>query len=381
MKITCLNAISEKGTSLMEGYEFTDDIKEADAVLVRSAKMHDMEIGGGLLSVARAGAGVNNIPLDDYAKKGIVVFNTPGQNANAVKELVTCALLLAARDVYGGMKWVEANTDDADIAKTMEKAKKQFAGTEIAGKTLAVVGLGAVGAYAAEAGLAMGMKVLGYDPFLSVNAAWRIDPRVVKYTDLKAMAADCDYLSVHVPATPDTNGMISAEIIAAMKPGSVILNYSRDVLVDEQALAPELENGHIAKYFSDFPNAFSVKMKNTYLTPHLGASTEEAEENCAVLAAKETMDYLENGNISFSVNYPMLDMGPKKGPRAAVLAAADESLAGKIEAAFKDCGIEACLSAKRGDVSYTLLELANAASDAQLEAVKAIEGVYRVRSI
>ncbi|MBQ1332374.1 MAG: 3-phosphoglycerate dehydrogenase [Lachnospiraceae bacterium] len=379
MKVHCLNAISPKGTSLMEGYEFTDELKDADAVLVRSAKMHDMEIGDGLLSVARAGAGVNNIPLEAYAEKGIVVFNTPGANANAVKELIVAALLLTSRDIHGGMKWVEENAGDPDIAKTVEKAKKAFAGREIMGKTLGVVGLGAVGAMVAEAALSLGMKVIGYDPFLSVNAAWRISPACVKSDDLKKMAAQCDYVTIHVPATPSTNGMISAEIIGAMKPDAVLLNFSRDSLVDEEALTAALEEGKISRYISDFPNPVSVKMKNTLLVPHLGASTEEAEDNCAVKAALQTMDYLENGNIVNSVNVPAVSLGAKSGPRAVVLAAASDTLAAQVSEALAGCGISGMACQTRGANAAMLVDLAQAPDQAAVAKIEAIPGVYRVR--
>ncbi len=379
MKVHCLNAISPKGTSLMEGYEFTDDLKAADAVLVRSAKMHDMEVGEGLLSVARAGAGVNNIPLDEYADRGIVVFNTPGANANAVKELVISALLLGSRDIHGGMKWVEENADDADIAKTTEKAKKAFAGREIAGKTLGVVGLGAIGAMVAEAALALGMNVIGYDPFLTVNSAWRIPSAVVKSTDLKKMAAQCDYLTIHVPATADTKGMISAEVLSVMKPDSVLLNFSRDALVDEQALAEALEAGRIGRYLTDFPNPVSVKMKNACVTPHLGASTEEAEDNCAVKAAVQTMDYLENGNIVNSVNFPPVSLGVKSGPRVLVLSGADDALTGEITAALAGCGISEMARQTRGGRAAMLVGLNTAPEQAVADQIAAMEGVCRVR--
>lgn len=288
-KVHCLNAISPKGTALLEGkYEMTDQIGEADAILVRSAVMHEMEVPDSLLCVARAGAGVNNIPLDDYAKRGIVVFNTPGANANAVKELVLAGLLMAARDIHGGIEWIESERDDANIAKDAEKAKKRFAGTEISGKTLGVIGLGAIGVMVANAANHLGMKVVGYDPYLSVDNAWRLSRNVKHCRDLHQLLAECDYVTVHVPAMESTKGMIDRKAIESMKNGVVVLNFARDVLIDEEALEEALAAGKVRKYVTDFPNARSVKMPNTLVLPHLGASTEESEENCAEMEPRRS---------------------------------------------------------------------------------------------
>ncbi|MDO4365757.1 MAG: 3-phosphoglycerate dehydrogenase, partial [bacterium] len=302
---TCLNPIAAVGlNNLTDAYTRTEDFAAADAVFVRSAKMAELTPGANLLAVARAGAGVNNIPHADYAKKGIVVFNTPGANANGVKELVLAAMLLASRDVIGGIEWVKANAADADIAKTAEKAKKAFAGTEILGKKLGVIGLGAIGQKVANAAAALGMEVYGYDPYLSVDAAWNLSRSVRHCKNVEAIYQNCDFITVHVPALDSTKGMINAEAIAMMKTGVIVINAARDALVNEKDMLAALESGKVRKYVSDFPNATTAGQKGCIVIPHLGASTEEAEDNCAVMAVKEMRDYLENGNIVNSVNYP-----------------------------------------------------------------------------
>ena len=301
-KIHCLNAISKHGTDLLTAdYELTDNVKEAEGILVRSASLHEMEFPNSLLAVARAGAGVNNIPLDACAQEGIVVFNTPGANANAVKELVIGALMLASRDILGGINWCIDNAEDANIAKSVEKAKKAFAGCEIRGKKLGVIGLGAIGAEVANACAGLGMEVYGYDPFISVQAAWMLSRDVKHTTSLDTIFQECDYITLHVPALDSTKGMINKNALEQMKDGVVVLNFARDLLVDEDAMAEALASGKVKHYMTDFPNTKSVHMKGAIVTPHIGASTAESEDNCAKMAVKEIMDYIENGNIRNSV--------------------------------------------------------------------------------
>ena len=302
-KVCCLNPISKKGLALLsDEYEITDVVEDADVILVRSADMHSMEFSPKLKAVARAGAGVNNIPLDKLAELGIPVFNTPGANANAVKELVLAGMLLAARDIVGGIEWVRANAGDPEVGKKAEKAKKAFAGGEIMGKTLGVIGLGAIGKLVVGSAEALGMKVIGYDPFVTPEKAAAISPTMAYTADLKELAAACDYITIHVPAMASTKGMIDADLIAAMKDGVVFLNFSRDTLVNDAAMAAALESGKVARYVTDFANPAVVAMKNAIVIPHLGASTEEAEDNCAAMAVKHIMDYLADGTKVHCVN-------------------------------------------------------------------------------
>ena len=302
-KIHCLNNISKVGLAqLTADYEITDNIEEADAVLVRSANMHEMELPASVKCVARAGAGVNNIPLDKFAEAGVPVFNTPGANANAVKELVLAGMLLASRDIVGGIEWVKANAEDENIAKSAEKAKKAFAGGEIMGKTLGVIGLGAIGKLVVAAAEALGMKVVGYDPFLDAEKAAAISPNMTFTTDLKELMAASAYATIHVPAMDSTKGMINEEMLAAMPDGAVFLNFSRDTLVNNAAMAQALESGKVARYVTDFATPEVVKMERAIVLPHLGASTAEAEDNCAAMAAKEVMAYLERGEKIHCVN-------------------------------------------------------------------------------
>lgn len=302
-KVHCLNNISEKGLELLTSdYELTDNVNEADVILVRSADMHDMDIPESLKAVARAGAGVNNIPLEKFAERGIPVFNTPGANANAVKELVIAGMLLAARDIIGGNAWIVANADDENVGKAAEKAKKQFAGGEISGKTLGIIGLGAIGKRVATAASALGMDIVGYDPFMDPETAERIVEGLRFVTDLNDLYEASDYITIHVPATDQTRGMIDAAAIGKMRDGVVFLNFSRDALVNDPDMAAALESGKVACYVSDFANPAVVKMKNAIVFPHLGASTEEAEDNCAVMAVNEVMDYLANGTKINCVN-------------------------------------------------------------------------------
>lgn len=384
-KIHCLNPISKLGTGLFtENYEMTDKVAEADGILVRSASMHEMEFPEGLRAIARAGAGVNNIPLDACAERGIVVFNTPGANANGVKELAIAGMLLAARDVAGGIKWCREQEDDLNIAKDMEKAKKAFAGTEIKGKKLGVIGLGAIGCEVANAAAALGMEVYGYDPFISVNAAWMLSRDVKHITSVDTIYHDCDYITVHVPLLDSTRNMINKSTLDQMKDGVVILNYARDLLVNDDDMAEALESGKVWRYVSDFPNPKVMKMKNTICTPHLGASTTESEDNCAVMAVKELMDYLENGNIRNSVNYPACDMGVcTTARRIALLHMNVPNMIGQITAilASTDVNIANMMNKSKEKYAYTMLDLENDIDDLTLQKLNAIKGVLRVRVI
>ena len=384
-KICCLNPIAQCGLDrLPEDYQITDQMTEAQGVLVRSASMHEMELPDGLLAVARAGAGVNNIPLDDCAQKGIVVFNTPGANANGVKELVLAGLFLAARDVVGGIRWCRENEENPDIAKATEKSKKAFAGHEIRGKKLGVIGLGAIGAEVANAAAALGMEVYGYDPFISVNAAWMLNRDVKHITSVDTIYQECDYITIHVPATADTKGMINKEKLDEMKDGVVVLNFARDVLVNDQDMAAALENGKVARYVTDFPNPNSVHMKNTIVIPHLGASTEESEDNCAKMAVKELTDYLENGNIKNSVNYPNCDMGIcQTESRVAVLHLNIPNMIGQVTGTVAGQGVNISdlTNKSRDKYAYTLLDLEGRPTEETIEKLKAIQGVLRVRVV
>lgn len=384
-KIHCINAISKYGTDqFTEDYELTDEVNEAEGILVRSASLHEMQFSNSLLAIARAGAGVNNIPLDACAQEGIVVFNTPGANANGVKELVLAGLFLASRDIVGGIEWCKESKDDANIGKTAEKAKKAFAGCEIKGKKLGVVGLGAIGAEVANAAIALGMEVYGYDPYISVNAAWRLSRDVKHTTSLDTICQECDYITLHVPAVDSTKGMINRAAIDQMKDGVVILNFARDVLVNEDDLAEALKSGKVKKYVTDFANPKSVAMENTIVIPHLGASTEESEDNCAKMAVQEIMDYLENGNIRNSVNYPACDMGVKKTAcRVAVLHMNIPNMIGQITGvlAAGKINISDMTNKSRDKFAYTLMDLEHTPDDIMVQKLNAIEGVLRVRLI
>ena len=384
-QIHCLNPISKIGLdNLTENYTITEDVNAAEGILVRSAVMHDMDLPDNLLAVARAGAGVNNIPLDKCAEKGIVVFNTPGANANGVKELVIAGMLLASRDVVGGINWVSINKDDEAIAKTAEKQKKNFAGFEIQGKTLGVIGLGAIGIKVANAAKSLGMKVLGYDPYISVDAAWSLSRDVKHVTDLDEIFTSCDFITIHVPAMDSTKGMIGAEGIAKMKPNAVILNFARDILCDENAVLEALDSGKIAKYVSDFPNPKTAGHPGCIVIPHLGASTEESEDNCAVMAVNEMMDYLENGNIRNSVNYPACNMGVCK--TAARIAVFHKNIANMLSQ-FTTCvgsagiNISEIMNKSRGEVAYTMMDIDHHISDEVVAKMEAIDGVFKVRVI
>ena len=384
-KIHCINAISKYGTDqFTQEYQLTDEVNEAEGILVRSASLHEMQFSDSLLAIARAGAGVNNIPLEACAQEGIVVFNTPGANANGVKELVLAGLFLASRDIVGGIEWCKANKEDANIAKSAEKAKKAFAGCEIKGKKLGVVGLGAIGAEVANTAIALGMEVYGYDPYISVNAAWRLSRDVKHTTSLDTICQECDYITLHVPAVDSTKGMINKDALDQMKDGVVILNFARDILVNEDDLAEALKSGKVKKYVTDFANPKSVNLENTIVIPHLGASTGESEDNCAKMAVQEIMDYLENGNIRNSVNYPACDMGVKKTAcRLAVLHLNIPNMIGQITGvlAAGKINISDMTNKSRDKFAYTLMDLEHTPDDIMVQKLNAIEGVLRVRLI
>lgn len=384
-KINCLNPIADVGLkNFSENYQIIADMNEAEGVLVRSASMHEMEIPEKLLAVARAGAGVNNIPLDRCAEKGVVVFNTPGANANGVKELVLAGMLLAARDVIGGIEWVKSSRDDENIAKAAEKEKKNFAGTEIMGKKLGVIGLGAIGVKVANAAVALGMDVYGYDPYLSVNAAWNLNRSVKHVLNVDDIYAECDYITIHVPLLDSTRGMINAVSIAKMKEGVIILNFARDLLANEKDVLEGIHSGKIARYVSDFPNSTTAGQKGCIVIPHLGASTEESEDNCAVMAVEEMMDYLENGNIRNSVNYPACDMGVcTKAGRVAIFHKNVANMITQFTAAFgvKGINISDMTNKSRGEVAYTMIDVESAPTAEIAEALEKIEGVFRVRIV
>jgi len=384
-KIHCLNAIASVGTDIFnENYELTDNINEADAVMVRSAAMGDMEFSKNLLAIARAGAGVNNIPLERCADAGIVVFNTPGANANGVKELVICGMLLAARDVVGGIEWTRSIKDSDTISKDVEKGKKNFAGGEIKGKKLGVIGLGAIGAEVANAAASLGLEVFGYDPYISVNSAWRLSRKIKHITDINEIFRNCDYITLHLPLTNDNKGMIGKDSIAEMKDGVVILNFARDLLVDDDEMEKALEGGKVARYVTDFPNTKSAKMEKAIVIPHLGASTKESEDNCAVMAANELVDYLENGNIKNSVNFPSCDMGVCQSEgRVAILHKNIPNMIGQITSAFAKNGynISDLTKKTKGTKAYTLIDIESKASDKLVDELNSIDGVLKVRVI
>ena len=384
-RIKCLNAISKVGTdSFLKNYALTEDMEEAEGILVRSADMKETALPETVLAVARAGAGVNNIPLERFAEEGVVVFNTPGANANSVKELVLCAMMVASRNVIAAAEWVRSIRDSENIEKDVEKGKKAFVGTEIKGKKLGVIGLGAIGAEVANAANELGMTVYGYDPYLSVNGAWMLSREIRHATSLSELCAVCDYITIHVPLTDKNPGMIGAKEIAEMKEGVVFLNFSRDKLVDETAMAEALQSGHVRAYFSDFANALSVKMKNAIITPHLGASTEEAEDNCAVMAVKELMDYIDNGNIRNSVNYPNCDMGVCQSDlRIALLHRNIPNMIGQITGvlARRNINIANMTNKSRDRFAYTLLDLEGQLDEGCLKELKAIDGMIRFRTV
>ena len=381
----CLNPISENGLSnFPDTYRQVDSLEDAEAVLVRSAKMHELEIPEKLCAVARAGAGVNNIPIKEYADKGIVVFNTPGANANGVKELVIAGMLLASRDIVGGIEWVAQQKDKDDIDKLAEKKKKQFAGCEIAGKKLGIIGLGAIGAMVANAASGLGMDVYGYDPYISIDAAWNLSRTIHHSKSLDEIYSQCDYITIHVPLSDSTRQMINADAFSKMKEGVVLLNFARDLLVDEAALIENLENGKIKKYVTDFANPTVAGREGILVTPHLGASTEESEENCAVMAVKEIRDFMENGNITNSVNFPNCSMGTcVTVGRIAITHQNVPNMISRITNVLGSEGVNIAdmTNKSKGEYAYTLIDLESAASRQALDALNAIDGVTRVRVI
>ena len=381
----CLNPIAEVGlANLDDRYVRTESFADADAVFVRSAKMDDLEPGANLLAVARAGAGVNNIPHAEYAKKGVVVFNTPGANANGVKELVIAAMLMASRDIVGGIEWVKANAEDPAIAKSAEKAKKAFAGTEIQGKKLGVIGLGAIGQRVANAAIELGMDVYGYDPYLSVDAAWQLDHAVRHCKNVEAIYRTCDIITIHVPALDSTKGMINAEAIAMMKNGVIIINAARDALVNEPDMLAAIDSGKVRRYVSDFPNPTTAGRKGCIVIPHLGASTEESEDNCAVMAVKEMRDFLENGNIANSVNYPACSLGiPTKAGRISICHKNVANMIGTFTSILGNANvnIDAIANKSRGDFAYTLIDTDSAVPADVVKALESSDAVIRVRVI
>ncbi len=385
VKVNCLNPIAACGTDLFnEQYEMTEEFSEANAVLVRSASMHELTLSDNLAAIARAGAGVNNIPLDACAEKGIVVFNTPGANANGVKELVVAGLMLASRDLMGGYNWVKENASDENIAKMVEKQKKQYAGNEISGKKLGVIGLGAIGAKVANIAFRLGMEVYGYDPFVSIDAAWSLSRHIKHITNIEDIYKECDYITIHVPALKDTIGMLNKDAFALMHDGMKILNFSRDTLVNDADMKEALASGRVAKYVTDFPNPAIAGLDNVITLPHLGASTKESEDNCAIMAVKEIMDYMENGNIKNSVNYPACDMGVcDSAARIAINHKNIPNMITQFTKVFADQNINVTnmISKSRGDWAYCMLDLDGVPADTLVEALKSIDGVVKVRVI
>lgn len=384
-QINCLNPISKVGLeNLTTDYKINDNVNDADAILVRSASMHEMEFSDKLVAVARAGAGTNNIPCDKCAEQGIVVFNTPGANANGVKELVLAGMLLASRDITGGIDWVKENQDDENVAKTAEKAKSKFAGTEIAGKKLGIIGLGAIGVKVANAAIHLGMEVYGYDPYLSVNAAWSLSRDVKHVYNLDDIYTNCDFITVHVPLMDATKHMINKDAINKMKDGVIILNFARDLLVDEAEVLKGIAAKKVRKYVTDFANPTVVGQEGCIVMPHLGASTEEAEDNCAKMAVQQMMNYLENGNIINSVNYPACDMGIcTKAGRVAVFHKNVANMITKFTACMGEAGINISdmTNKSKGEVAYTMMDIETPVNDEIVAKLNAIDGVFRVRVV
>ena len=380
-----LNPISPKGTALWkENYQKTDNVAAADAIMVRSAAMHEMQFGENMLAMARAGAGVNNIPLDRCADEGIVVFNTPGANANGVMELALCGMLLGSRDIVGGINWVQSIKNEGDIAKKVEKGKSKFAGHEIAGKSLGVIGLGAIGGPLANAARRLHMDVYGCDPYISIDAAWHLDRHIIPVKTREEIYEKCDIITLHVPLLDSTKKMINAEAISKMKDGVIILNFARDLLVDDDAMEAALKSGKVKRYITDFPNDRTANMEGVIAIPHLGASTEESEDNCAKMAVRQVMDYLENGNITNSVNFPACDMGIcTKAGRILILHKNIPNSIGQFTScvARENINISDMVNRSKGAYAVTMLDLDTPVSQHSVEELKKIEGVLRVRVI
>lgn len=384
-KIHCLNKISPVGTALLtDSYEQTSAVEDAEAVLVRSAAMHDMAFPKQLTAIARAGAGVNNIPLDRCAEEGIVVFNTPGANANGVKEMAICGMLLGCRDVVGGIRWVQSIKDEGDVAKKVEKGKSQFAGNEIMNKCLGVIGLGAIGGPLANTAISLGMTVYGYDPYISIDAAWHLDSRIIPVKTLDELYEKSDIITLHVPLLDSTKKMINAEAMSKMKDGVIVLNFARDALIDDDAMEAALKSGKVKRYITDFPNDRTAGMEGVVAIPHLGASTEESEDNCAKMAVKQVMDYLENGNITNSVNYPACNMGIcTKAGRITILHKNIPNMIGSFTTALAghNINISDMLNRSKGEYAYTMLDIDEATPANVAQELEQLEGVIRVRVI
>ena len=385
LKIQTLNQISDKGLVRFpkQDYQVGQDIKNADAILVRSQKLSMENINSNLKAVARAGAGVNNIPVDSYTKEGIVVFNTPGANANAVKELVLCGLLLSSRGILQGINWVNSlspEMDGAEMSKLIESQKKNFKGMELKGKTLGIIGLGAIGAMVADAAIQMGMKVLGYDPAISVNAAWRLANQIEKQENLTSLISRSDFVTLHLPVLESTRNLIDRKVINYFKSGAVLLNFSRDAIVDEGALLEALNNGRLSNYVTDFPSQELLKSKKAILLPHIGASTDAAEENCAIMAVDQLRNFLENGTIENSVNFPSLALEKTDSFRIAIINQNVPRMLGQILSilADKDINVLDMLNKSRNDVAYNLIDIETKPSEDTLDEIRAIEDVIKV---
>ena len=380
-----LNPISPKGTALWtEDYQEVPALEDAQAVLVRSASMHDLPFPKNLLAVARAGAGVNNIPLEKCAEAGIVVFNTPGANANGVMELALCGMLLGSRNIVGGINWVQSIKKDGDVAKKVEKGKGQFAGHEIAGKSIGIIGLGAVGGPLANAAVKLGLTVYGCDPYISIDAAWHLDSRIIPVKTREEIYANCDIISLHTPLLDSTRHMINQDAFLQMKDGVILLNFARDALVDDDALENALASGKVRRYVTDFPNDRTANMAGVVAIPHLGASTEEAEDNCARAAVKQMMNYLENGNIVNSVNFPNCDMGIcTKAGRVTILHRNIPNTLSRFTGAMakENINISDLMNRSRGEYAYTILDLDAPAPDSVIDDLNGMEGVLRVRRV
>lgn len=384
-KYNCLNPIANIGLDLFsEEYNKVDNVAEADAILVRSAAMHDMELPQNLLAIARAGAGVNNIPLEKCAEKGIVVFNTPGANANGVKELVIAGMLLASRDIIGGINWAKDEKDNPDIAKVAEKVKSNFAGTEIQGKKLGVIGLGAIGVLVANAATHLGMEVYGYDPYVSVDAAWNLSRGIKHSKSVEEIYRECDFITIHVPLMDGTKKMINEDAIALMKSNVVILNFARDLLVDEEAVIKAIEQNKVKKYVVDFPNPTTAGKEGVIVIPHLGASTEESEDNCAVMAVRQIRDFLENGNIKNSVNYPACDMGVcENAGRVCINHKNIPNMIGQYTSKLAqfNINISDMINKSKGDFAYTIIDTETPITQELVNELASIGGVLKVRVV
>ena len=383
MKILKLNAISPVADKVFAGYDYSDGVQDPEGIILRSFAMHDYPLGENLLAVARAGAGVNNIPIDKCTEQGIVVFNTPGANANAVKELVLCELFLGGRKIVEGANWAQTLKGQENIGKLVEKGKGKFVGQEVSGKTLGVIGLGAIGAMVANDALRLGMDVIGYDPFISVKSAWMIDRRVHFTSDLAALMQASDYITVHVPLTPDTKGMFRKETLAGCKDGVVVINNSRGDLVVSADMADAVASGKVSRYITDFPDETLLGKENILCVPHLGASTPEAEDNCAYMAANQLVDYLENGNITNSVNFPAVSLPRSSKARVCVLHRNVKEILSKILSIVASQGINVAhmLDQSKGEHAYLILELDDVPGGACIDLIRSMPDVIRVRLI